>query len=58
MLETYPLEQGLAELVAYLSLAAADDKAVIDDEHTETIGWIDADGGERRATLPVVIFCR
>lgn len=58
MLETYPLEQGLAELVAYLSLAAADDKAVIDDEHTETIGWIDTDGGERRATLPVVIFCR
>ena len=34
------------------------DKALIDDEHTETIGWIDTDGCERRATLAVVIFCR
>jgi len=58
VLETHPLEQGLAELVAYLSLAAADGKAVIDDERSETITWTDEHGVQRRATLPTVIFCR
>jgi len=58
VLETHPLEQGLAELVTYLSLAAADDKAVIDDERSETITWTDEHGVQRRATLPTVIFCR
>jgi len=58
VLETHPLEQGLAELVAYLSLAAADGKAVIDDERAETITWTDENGVQRRATLPTVIFCR
>ena len=58
VLETHPLEQGLAELVAYLSLAAADGKAVIDDERSEMITWTDENGAQRRATLPTVIFCR
>jgi flagellar motility protein MotE (MotC chaperone) len=58
VLETHPLEQGLAELVAYLSLAAADAKAVIDDERSATINWTDGDGVQRRATLPTVVFCR
>ena len=58
VLETHPLEQGLAELVAYLSLAAADAKAVIDDERSATINWTDGDGVRRRATLPTVVFCR
>jgi len=58
VLETHPLEQGLAELVAYLSLAAADGKAVIDDERSATITWTDDNGAQRRATLPTVIFCR
>ena len=31
---SFPLEQGLAELVAYFSLAAEDDAAVIDDAQT------------------------
>ena len=58
VLESHPLEQGLAELVAYLSLAAADSRAIIDDRGSETIVWIDATGARRRATLPTVIFCR
>ncbi len=58
LLETWPLEQGLAELLAYLSLAADDRKAIIDDQQSETIDWSDASGIRRRASLPVVIFCR
>jgi hypothetical protein len=53
-----PVEQGLAELVAYLSLAADDGKAVIDDSMTETIFWVEAAGRRRRATLPLVVFRR
>jgi hypothetical protein len=58
LLQTHPLELGLAELVTYLSLAAADTRAIIDDERTETVDWIDPAGGMRRATLPSVIYCR
>jgi hypothetical protein len=53
-----PLEQGLAELVAYLSLASEDRRAVIDDARTQTIGWTDDRGRCVQATLPTVIFTR
>ena len=54
----HPLEQGLAELVAYLSLASDDRKAVIDDTRSQTLHWIDAEGQGRQATLPLVVFSR
>lgn len=54
----FPLEQGLAELVSYLSVAAGDDCAVIDDRSRQTITWTDHDGCPRQATLPLVIFSR
>ena len=53
-----PIEQGLAELVAYLALAADDPKAVIENVESETIAWIDRSGTRRVATMPVVIFNR
>ena len=34
ILETHPLEKGLAELVTYLSLAGDDDKAQFDDSRS------------------------
>jgi len=52
------LEKGLAELVAYLSLASEDDAAIIDDRQKQTLRWRDAEGLERQATLPLVIFTR
>lgn len=58
LLDEYPLEQGLAELVAYLSLAAEDERALIDDAHTQTVAWTDARGLDLRASLPMVIFSR
>lgn len=53
-----PLDHGLAELVAYMSLAAEDDSATIDDGQQQTVRWIDARGKEMQATLPLVIFTR
>jgi hypothetical protein len=54
----HPLEQGLAELVAYLSLAADDPAAIIDEERCEAIQWTDAEGRRRQASVPLVIFAR
>jgi hypothetical protein len=58
LVDTHPLEQGLAELVAYMSLAAAEGACVIDDAQRQTVSWSDGEGGIRQATLPMVAFCR
>ncbi|NRR34361.1 DUF3375 domain-containing protein [Oxalobacteraceae bacterium] len=56
LLASYPLEQGLAELATYLSLATQELHSAIDDTQEETIYWIDAHGRQRQATLPLLIF--
>jgi hypothetical protein len=60
--EMQPLQQGLAELVAYLQLAGDAFKTVVDEEVTEAIAWRreGPDGQEhaKRARLPRVIFVR
>lgn len=57
-----PLEQGLAELVAYLQLAGEEFKTVVDEEASDIIVWQErgTDKGERmkQARLPRVIFVR
>jgi hypothetical protein len=53
-----PLTLGLAELVAYLSLAADDPSAVIEDAERQQLFWTDRDGVARQATLPLVLFTR
>lgn len=58
LLLEHPLEQGLAELVAYLSLAAEQPNAVIDEQTRETVRWRSGEGKMRQATLPRVIFVR
>jgi hypothetical protein len=58
LLDTHPLQQGLAELVAYLQLAGDDPRTVFDEEIRETVQWHGADGDWRAATLPRVIFTR
>jgi hypothetical protein len=52
----YPIREGLAELAAYLELAARDLRCAIDPERTEAVRWTDASGHVRHATLPVVIY--
>jgi hypothetical protein len=58
LVQQTPLQHGLTELVAYLSLAAEDARAVIDDEHRQTVAWVDRTGVPRRATVPLVVFSR
>ena len=58
LVQRHPLEQGLAELVTYFSLAADDHDAIIDDTQRKTLTWTDQDDHSRQATLPLVIFCR
>jgi flagellar motility protein MotE (MotC chaperone) len=58
LLEAYPLRQGLAELVAYLQLAAESAKTVLDEATSEPVVWQTQDGYWKRARLPRVIFVR
>jgi len=61
LVETRPLQHGLAELIAYLQLASDAFKAIVDEEMTEVILWeaTDQDGRRiRQARLPRVIFVR
>lgn len=68
LLDAQPLQQGLAELVAWLELAHAGShgldrlKVTVDEEVHDTIEWTarDAQGWavQRRARLPRVIFAR
>lgn len=58
LIDSRPLQQGLAELVAYLSLAAEPGRAVIDDAVQDEVHWCAPDGSPKRAQMPRVIFTR
>ena len=57
-----PLQQGLAELVAYLELADEAFETHVDEQSTDTVSWqgATADGAPilRQARMPRVIFVR
>jgi hypothetical protein len=50
-----PLEQGLSELVAWLSIATGG-AGVIDESRPQTVRWTDPSGTKREASLPTVVF--
>ncbi|MDZ7768823.1 MAG: DUF3375 domain-containing protein [Woeseiaceae bacterium] len=56
LLDAHPLEQGLAELVAWLSLATGEEAGVVDEERLQNVTWREGNGRTRQATLPTVIF--
>lgn len=62
LVATQPLQQGLAELVAYLQLGCEPFSTVVDEDTPEPISWqaVASDGSEltRSARLPRVIFIR
>ena len=62
LLQARPLQQGLAELVAYLQLASEQANAVMDETTMESIEWLARDGEQppvkRVARLPRVVFVR
>ncbi|MBC7605301.1 MAG: DUF3375 domain-containing protein [Ramlibacter sp.] len=58
LLESRPLVHGLAELVAYLALAAERGSAAIDDTQEDSVNWVARTGKRKTARLPRVIFSR
>jgi hypothetical protein len=61
LVDGQPLQQGLAELVAYLQLGSESFKAVVDEETADVIAWDATRDGRisrRRARLPRIIFVR
>jgi hypothetical protein len=58
VVSTHPLTHGVAELVAYMSLASDDPRALIDDGRKQIFRWHDPARGARQATLPLVVFTR
>ena len=53
-----PISQGVAELVTYLSLKDGTFGLVFDERRDERICWQEADGRERKVTMPRVTFVR
>lgn len=58
VLELYPLEQGLAELVTYIHMAEEDSMAVVRDGEKGRIRWSDDKGVIREALYPRIIYNR
>ncbi|MBS7327116.1 MAG: DUF3375 family protein, partial [Thiopseudomonas sp.] len=58
LLTQQPLQQGLAELIAWLELTTTHHHYAIDEQQTELIQWIDEQGRARRASVPLILFCR
>lgn len=56
LLEKYPMQHGLAELVAYLDLAASDRHCAFDENQPQLVQWQDASGTLRRASIPLIVF--
>jgi hypothetical protein len=58
LVREHPLQYGLAELVAYLNLAAEDRRTAVEEAQSQTLRWTDARGRPRRAVIPLVRFHR
>lgn len=58
ILELYPVEQGVAEILGYLSLTEEDLTVTLDDGDEIVVDYLDPDGIARRARLPRVTVRR
>jgi len=58
LLEQQPLQQGLAELVTYLAIAAESDNSLIDERQTQMVSWTPPEGSKRQARVPLIVFAR
>lgn len=58
LLQKYPLQQGLAELIGWLSIAGNDPKHLFDEEQQELLEWEGESSVVRRVKVPRVIFNR
>jgi hypothetical protein len=58
LVAAFPIERGLTELIAYLSLAAEDRDALFSETELDMLSWIDERGLRRSAELDRVIFAK
>ncbi|MDR1915223.1 MAG: DUF3375 domain-containing protein [Synergistaceae bacterium] len=58
LLVQYPLEKGLAEVLAYMSIASGMSGSIFDDSSTEELEWENELGNMVDAVIPRVIFTR
>lgn len=56
VLAAFPAERGLAEIVAYMSIASESEDAYIDSEAEEKLTWHGDDGTIREARAPRIVF--
>jgi hypothetical protein len=58
LVKHYPIKQGIAELVAYVLIAAQETHHTVEQNLREEITINMREGEERRVVVPQVIFCR
>lgn len=58
ILEQFPLEKGLAEILTYFKLASDDSRALIDEVAQDTFDYPTIEGTIRRVECPRLIFVR
>lgn len=58
LVASYPIKQGMAEVVAYFMIAARETQHTIDHTLSDTLTIQTVDGDERRVIIPRVIFRR
>lgn len=58
IVDSHPIEQGLAEVVGYFQLAAESPWAVIDADHHQHLMWTLPDGQMKEALVERVVFVR
>ncbi len=56
IIENYPLEEGLAELVVYFTLAEENSFAFVNEDEFEKVFWVDYDRKKRSAKMPKIMF--
>jgi len=57
VLEVFPIQKGLAELIAYLSIASAHRKHRIDPDHKTIVSWRETDR-RKQVMMPEVTYVR
>ena len=58
VIEAYPIEKGVSELVGYISIAKNSDDAMVDESEKIKIDVLDFDGNSKKVALPKIIFLK
>jgi hypothetical protein len=56
LIEEFPLEHGLAELVVWLALASERKETIFDESTADLVLWTDPEGKRRQAEIPRIIL--